>query len=348
MAEQKNKDMSIYVGIDVSKDSLQAAMVTESAQGLKVIATHKFPNTDKGFGDMCHWGRSKSKGAEWLVVMEATGIYHENVADYLYELGIKVSVELPNKIKHFAKSLNTKTKTDKIDALVIARYGLERNPSLWEPMTGNLAQMRALSRMIHSVKKDAARYKNRVSALKATGRTSRGTMEHAESLITQLERSIGDMERDLLSMANEDASLMERVRKVATIKGVKELTIIHLLCETNGFKLMGNARQAVSYAGLDVEGYESGTISRKGRISKKGNPRVRQLLYTPALVATRFGPESVRRLYERVAEKNPTAKKKAIVAAERKLLVLIYTLWKKNAKYDPDYECKIINNCNLQ
>ena len=340
--------MSIYVGIDVSKDSLQAAMVTESVQGEKVMATHKFLNTDKGFDEMFHWGWSKSKGAEWLAVMEATGVYHENIADYLYEHGVKVSVELPNKIKHYAKSLNIKTKTDKVDALVIARYGLERNPELWEPLTGNLAQMRALSRMIHSVKKDAARYKNRIAALKSTRRTSQGAMEHVEALITQLEMSIGDMERDLLSMANEDASLMERVRKVATIKGVRELTVIHLLCETNGFKLMENVRQVVSYAGLDVEGYESGTISRKGRISKKGNPRVRQLLYTPALVASRFGPESVRRLYDRVSEKNPTAKKKAIVAAERKLLVLIYTLWKNNTEYDPDYERKMFNSNNLK
>lgn len=340
--------MSIYVGIDVSKDSLQAAMVTESVQGLKVLATHKFPNTNKGFGDMFQWGWSKSKGAEWQAVMEATGIYHENVTDFLYERGIKVSVELPNKIKHFAKSLNTKTKTDKVDALVIARYGMERKPGLWEPLTGNIAQMRALSRMIHSVKKDAARYKNRASALEATGRTSQESMKHVESLITQLEMSIGDMERDLLSLANEDAEFMESVRKVATIKGIRELTVIHLLCETNGFKLMGNVRQLVSYAGLDVEGYESGTICRKGRISKKGNPRVRQLLYTPALVASRFGPESVRRLYERVSEKNPTAKKKAIVAAERKLLVLMYTLWKNNAEYDSDYERKNINNNNLQ
>ena len=321
----------------MSKATLRVALVADTDCGRKILGSHSFSNNDKGFDALLQWTRAKSKGDAPLAVMEATGIYHENLADYLYAHSIGVSIVLPNRIKHFAHCLNIKTKTDKVDALIIAKYGLERRPSLWEPMTPALAQMRGLSRTIRAIKQDLVRYKNRAAALNSTSRTTPQLARHIKEVIAHLSASIGQMEQELLELAHTDASFMERVRNAATIKGVSELTIIHLACETNGFALMNNARQAVSYAGLDVMAYESGTISRKGHISKRGNPRIRQMLYTPALVASRFGPESIRQLYQRVVERNPSTKRKAIVAAERKLLVLIYTLWTNNTPFDPEY-----------
>lgn len=329
--------MSICLGIDVSKASLQVALIADTSKGRKILGTHKFSNKQEGFEALLEWVNKKAKVEEVHAVMEATGIYHENIADYLYALGIKLSVELPNKIKHFAKCLNLKTKTDSVDARTIAQYGLERRPPLWKPMAHGFAEMRGLSRAIHAFKQDHARYKNRLAALRATDRTTAQLTQHIEQHLQHIKQAINQMEQELLQLAAADADFMERVERVETIKGVGKLTIIRLLCETNGFSLMANARQAVSYAGLDVMGYESGTINRKGHISKRGNPRIRQLLYTPAMVAAHRGAVPIMQLYQRVVERNPTSKRKAIVAAERKLLVLIYTLWRNNAAYDPEY-----------
>ncbi len=332
--------MNNCIGIDVSKESLQVALITRTENGLKIKASNKFSNNEKGFEKLYQWYRLKLKDNGCMFVMEATGIYHENVLDYLYSKGLDVCVELPNKIKHFAKSLNLKSKTDKIDAMVIARYGIERQPKTWKPMSHLLSEMRSISRVIMILKKDNVRYKNRFAALTATDRSSDTLVGEVKDMIDTFDRKIKMLEDRLLNLARQDEEFMDKVRKIVTIKGVRELTVIQVLCETNGFFLMENVRQLCSYAGMDVVQYESGTICRRGRISKKGNARIRHLLYLPALVMAHRGNDNIRSFYNRIVEKNPDAKKKAIVAVERKLLILIYTLWKNNTEFIDNYTSK--------
>ena len=92
----------------------------------------------------------------------------------------------------------------------------------------------------------------------------------------------------------------------------------------------------MSYAGLDVAFKESGKFKGQTKISKKGNARIRQCLYMPALSATNHN-EKIMELYERIIERNPTIKMKGVVAGMRKLLILIFVLWKKNEAYNPQY-----------
>lgn len=329
--------MNNCIGIDVSKDTLQVALLTLTENGIKTKASSKFSNNEGGFEKLFQWAQNKLKGNACLFVMEATGVYHENILDYLYFKGQSVCVELPNKIKHFAKSLNVKSKTDRIDAAIIARYGLERKPRLWKPMSRHLSEMRSVSRMIMTLKKDNVRYKNRFAALTASDRSSDMLVEEVKEMTELFNGKIKLLEDRLMRLAKQDAEFAEKVRRIATIKGIREMTIIQILCETNGFFLMENVRQLCSYAGMDVVVYESGTIYRRGGISKKGNARVRHLLYLPALVMAHHGSERIQNFYKRIVDKNPNAKKKAIVAVERKLLTLIYTLWKNNTEFIDNY-----------
>lgn len=329
--------MNNCIGIDVSKDTLQVAFLVMAENRIKTKASSKFSNNESGFEKLLQWSQNKLKGEKCLFVMEATGVYHENVLDYLYFKEQSVCVELPNKIKHFAKSLNIKSKTDKIDAAIIAQYGLERRPKTWKPMCGKLPEMRSISRMIMTLKKDNVRYKNRLAALLATNRSCDEIVSEVKVMTELFDSKIKILEDRLMNTAQQDTVFFEKVRKIATIKGIRELTIIQVLCETNGFFLMENLRQLCSYAGMDVVVYESGTIYRKGGISKKGNARVRHLLYLPALVMAHCGSDSIQKFYKRIVDKNPKAKKKAIVAVERKLLTLIYTLWKNDSVFIENY-----------
>ena len=315
--------MDYCLGIDVSKDTLQVSLMKRIEPNvLKVIATHRFINQIDGFASLKDWVVNKSKSSQVHYVMEATGVYHESLADWLYAESLTVTVELPNKIKHFSKSLNIKSKTDKVDANIIARYGLERCPRAWEPMTKDLSSMRALSRQIYSFKKERTRYKNRLHALTHTSRTPELVIEQVKAMIISLDDGIKEMEKEVFKLAEKDNDFIERVRKVATIKGVREFTIICVLCETNGFFLCENSRQVVSYAGLDVQIYQSGDTLKQGGISKKGNAKIRQLLYVPALAAGYKGENSLKSLYQSIAEQNPNAKKHAISATDHKPLIL--------------------------
>ena len=101
----------------------------------------------------------RTKGKEALFVTEATCIYYEELAYYLHSEGKSVAVTLANKIKHYANSLNVKTKADKVNAKTIAQFGLERCPDLWEPMSPQLRNLRYLCRERLSLKKKLTRNK---------------------------------------------------------------------------------------------------------------------------------------------------------------------------------------------
>lgn len=330
------------IGIDVSKDTLHVALVeSKDARSDKVLASHKFTNNEAGFKSFADWMAKKKVGTGTACLMEATGVYHELLADWLHRHGVTVAIELPNKIKHYAKCLNVKTKNDKVDAEIIARYGLHNAWTPWHPMTENLYQMRSLLRQVQSMTKERTRCKNQLHALEHSAHTPETVVGNLREIIGNYDKLIGSYNDEVVRLAKEDKSFYAKVEMVCTIKGVREITVLTVLCETDGFQLCRSARQAVSYAGLDVSEYQSGTILKDRRISKKGNARIRHALYLPAVVAgTTGGPLSLMSLYKRVVQKHPSAKKVAIIAVERKLLMLIYTLWKKQEPFDPEKDGK--------
>jgi transposase len=128
-----------------------------------------------------------------------------------------------------------------------------------------------------------------------------------------------ESEAEIIALTERDKALKA---------GVDRLTAITVLCETNGFLLIHNIRQAVSHAGPDVEMKESGQYGGKTKITEKGNARIRECLFIPAFSAVNRN-QDIKSLYDRIVEKNPAAKRKGAVAGMHKLPVLISVLWKK-------------------
>ncbi|WP_162056157.1 IS110 family transposase, partial [Pontibacter pamirensis] len=123
--------------------------------------------TASGASTNCSNGLSKQTTPALPVnfVMEATGIYYEPLAYHLHRIRQNVSVVLPNKVKHFGKSLNVKSKTDRIDARVIARLGAERQLPAWQPPAPVFKALRELTRHCTDLKKERTVLLNRLSAL---------------------------------------------------------------------------------------------------------------------------------------------------------------------------------------
>ena len=128
-----------------------------------------------------------------------------------------------------------------------------------------------------------------------------------------------------------------------SIKGLGILSFAVIAAETNGFTLFDNAASLINYAGYDVIENQSGKHTGKTKISKKGNSRIRRILHMPALSAVRDDQPQFQKLFERVYDRTKI-KMKGYVAVQKKLLVMMYYLWKKNEKYDPafNYPKKII------
>lgn len=326
------------VGIDVSSQSFYCCFTRKLADGIaKIGATRSFTNTENGYRALLAWTAKHNKERQpVLFVMEATGVYYENLAYFLHGQEQQVWVVLANQMKSYFKSLSVKTKTDKVDAKLIAAYGLERSPVLWEPMAANYKVLRDYGRELLALKKDRQRAKSQLHAMQAAYQKHPQVVALKQAQIDFCESAIKQIEKELKQLVAQDKALKDKTDKLSSVPGIGFETALMLACETNGFRLFNSIRQVVSYAGLDVSHHESGSFKGRSRISKRGNARIRQALYMPALSALQHN-EPVRELYERVCQKNPALKQKGVVAAMRKLLVLAYVMWKKDEKYDKEY-----------
>ena len=136
-------------------------------------------------------------------------------------------------------------------------------------------------------------------------------------------------------LIKSDSILFEKINKIITIKGVNLITVAIAVAETNGFNLIKNKNLLASYAGYDIILDESGNHKGKSKISKKGNSNLRRAFYMPALSAARFN-NNLKAFYIRLC-KTKVNKKIAIIAVARKLLLLVYSLWKKNECFYQNY-----------
>jgi transposase len=329
------------IGIDVSKDFLDCCIGSVDSQQRQIFTkAKKFSNNEQGYVELLQWFDMSRQSDEVIFIMEATGVYYEALAYWLYNHDHKLCVLLPNKVKHYARSLNIKTKTDSRDASLLSQLGLERKLSFWQMPSKMMREIKFLSREYREAKAKLVLVKNQLHAKNYSYRCPQSTEKRLERQIALLETQLLEIEAELRMQVMADSTFYDRVNRICTIPGVSFMTIVCVLSETNAFALVNNAKQLVSYAGLDIQHNQSGLKEGKTKISKKGNSFIRNTLYMPALCASKHNP-TMKNFYNKLSGRKP-AKKIAVTAVARKLLILIYVIWKNDAEYNPDYEQKLV------
>ena len=326
------------VGIDVSKDTLAVCYGTvDIQQNQQITEPATFNNNNKGFQELMSYAKKKrgQLKAPLYFVMEATGVYYENLAYFLIEKHQKVIVILPNKTKNYSKTLSIKSKTDPLDARMITQFSLERQMQLWSVPSPMMKAIKALTREYQSKKDIATQIKNQLHAEKYSHKPLNEALKRNQASLSFFEKQLIEIEKQIKDLVKQDDDLNDRINKVDKIEGVGFMTIVSIISETNGFALIENAKQLASYAGLDVVYNESGLKKHRTTISKKGNKRLRKAVYMPALSACKHNPK-LKALYIRLVAKKGT-KKVALIAVARKLLLLIYTIFTKNVDYISNY-----------
>lgn len=326
------------VGIDIYMADFRVCfMVLLSDQSRKIKGTRKFKNTRKGIKEFRQWVEKKRLSeAPLRMTMEATGIYYEALAYTLYNHNYDLSVVLPNKSKYYFQSLNMKSKTDKIDAEGLARFGLERKLETWKPVSKQMYTLKKKNRERIRLMEEKNVISNQLHAERHTSSPDKTAIKRMTDRIDFIDKQIKVVEKEIRQEVEKDPELLKRIENITKqLKGMALVTVACVIAETDGFVLFNNQRQVVSFAGYDVVQNESGTKKGKTRISKKGNSYIRRALFFPALTVVKYHKE-FRQIYERVFDRTKI-KMKGYVAVQRKLLVLIYTLFKKNEAYDPNY-----------
>jgi len=150
------------IGIDVSKKKLDCLWLKDQTTGK--VKSRVFTNSPAGYSALLDWAQKQTNEERESLhfIMEATGIYHEALATQMYQAGVKVSVVNPAQVCSYAKSLGRRTKTDKKDSMVLARYGATQVPRLWQPEPEEIRLLKALIARINAVEQDIQREKNRL------------------------------------------------------------------------------------------------------------------------------------------------------------------------------------------
>ena len=324
--------------IDVGQKELVVCLGRMYDDWAPELYAHKtFTNSAKGFEILLAWVKKNSMQEVTVrFVMEATGVYYELLAYFLEEHGREVTVVLPNKISNYMRTLEVKSITDKTASEAIARFGLERKLDTWKASKDIFRKLRQLSRERDQVVEERTIVKNQLHAEFAEACPNKSSLVRIKARIKMLTNQEQEIKKEISALIATDPEITKTVDLICSISGVGLLTAAVVLSETNGFELIRNKRQLASYAGFDVIEKQSGTsIKGKAKISKKGNKHLRKAMHLPALAAIRHD-ERFKAVFARLVFKHGI-KMKAAVAVQRKLLEMIFTIYKANTGYDKKY-----------
>jgi len=313
------------LGIDVGKRDLHAALL----QGDRA-ASKSVPNSHAGMEQLRMW--LKNRNVEDVhVCLEATGGWSEQVAMSLIDAGCVVSIVNPARIKAFAQSELLRTKTDRVDAALIARFCRLHQPPPWTPPAPEIRILQGLVRRQHSLIDMRVEEENRRNApmvAPAVTASIEATLEH---LARELERVACEIEQIF-----DDYPTLRRQRELlVSIPGIAESTAARILGEMPNITQFRDVKAVAAYAGLSPRHYQSGSIEHRSRLAKTGNPHLRHALYFPAISAMRFNPP-IRAFAKRLSVRGKT-KMTIVAAAMRKLLTLAYGVLKSGRAFDPLY-----------
>lgn len=317
-----------YLGVDVAKAKLDCMLLdgTSGKRKSKVV-----PNTNAGFAQLLEW-LDKQSASKPHVVMEPTGVYHEPAALALTDAGLTLSLVNPAQLRQFAQGLGLKTKTDKADSTVLARFGQTQQPEPWQPPSRSARTLKALLARRDAVADDLQRERNRQEA--ADFATTPGEVKAS---ITQsigfLEAQLKRLEKMINDHIDGDPDLRNKRDLLETIPGVGERvsTSMTALFASRSFE---RAEQVAAYLGLVPVQWESGSsVHGRPRMSKAGPAHLRKLLYMPAVAARRCNPH-IKALGERLLAKGKS-KMAVIGACMRKLAHLCFGVLHTGRPYEP-------------
>ena len=326
------------LGIDVSKEKVDTALWLTSRNKWHAFITS---NDEAGAAKLTTWacGKSGLTPGDVRVVLEATGVYHEIVAQAMHDAGFEVVIANPRRVRDFAKGKGYLTKADSVDARVLARYGAQGDELVaWVPPPPEVRVLRALLARLDAVEQDLQREENRLEKAQAT--------VTPQVVRDSLDRSIAALriEQKRLRKAIDDhfdnhPDLKQDLARLKTIPGVGDATAARLLglLKRHHFD---NARQAAACAGLIPVGFDSGTsVHRPAHLSKQGDPQLRAKLYMAAVVASRFNAP-LRRVYLDLLRRGKT-KMSALGALMRRLVHIAFGILKHQTEFNPALVTKI-------
>ena len=314
-------DTSI-LGIDVAKEKVDVVL----ARGDKT-QRRTFGNTPTGHGKLWQW-LARHGATTCHACMEATGVYSQQLAVFLHERKVKVSVVNPVRIKGFRQGELGRTKTDEADAALIARFCQAMKPALWQPPAAHVKQLQDLVVRLQAL---ICMRQQEVNRLKVSPASLQGFIRES---IAFFEGQIKELKQVIKEHMEQHADLSKKRKLLESIPGIGEASIGLILSFVGEPAAFASAKQVAAFAGLSPRQCQSGSSVRgRGRLSKVGNRLLRQGLFLPAMVAQRYNP--VLKAFAERLLKAGKSKMAVLGAVMRKLLHIVYGVLKSERTFEP-------------
>ena len=294
---------SSYVGIDVSKDNLDVAVLGEKQ-------TWQVDNTPNG---ITHLVKQMADLQPELIVVEATGGYQRRVVDALFHAGLSVAVVNPARVRQFARACGLLAKTDKLDAQVLAEFGRRVQPRCYE---GKSEAEKQLSALLVRRKQLEEMLKAEQNRLRTISPSLRGSVERIIVILKEEKKKLDEQIRELM---NEQKAWREQSEILSSAPGVGMVTTATLLAELPELGKL-DRKKIAALVGVAPMNYDSGR-KRGYRKTKGGRGDVRSVLYMSTLVATRYNP-LIQTQYQQLLKRGKL-KKVALTACMRKFLTIL-------------------------
>lgn len=308
--------VSIFIGVDVSKNFFDVAAVSHELQG-------RFDNTPEGRGRFLE---ALPRSGTCLVTVEATGAYQRGLVADLVTAGHLVAVVNPRQIRDFAKAVGVLAKTDRIDAAVIARFGRDVKPRTLSEIhekQDELEQLAARRRQLVQLRTAETNRKGTVS-LKAVKKS-------IQAVIDQVNKELKRIEAQILALVESDDGWKAKSDLLQTTPGIGTVNAITFVADVPELGRL-NRQQIAALVGLAPFANDSGTQKGQRHI-RGGRSAVRAALYMAAVSARTHNPV-IRRFADRL-EAQGKLPKVILTACMRKLLVILNTMVKNNTPWNP-------------
>lgn len=307
---------SYTIGADISKDHIDLHRLPD---GVRL----RIANDRSGFKALVKWLGTMPVER---IVFEPTGPYHKAFEIFLAGQRLAFSKVNPRHVRHLAEMVGKRAKTDRADAELLARFGQMLEPRIQQPNSEIMNELKALHVARNGLVKDrtAARNRSKMLTLDLLKRQNAQRLKHIDAQIEAIDQAI-------FERIEASEPLKQRFDILVSIPAISTVSACALLIEMPELGAL-DEKAAASLAGLAPITRQSGTWKGKSFIGG-GRAMLRQALYMPALVATRFNPDMERKYQAMLKAGKP--KKLAITAIMRKLVVLANVLIRQRRKWTP-------------
>ena len=327
----------LWVGIDMAGASFDASIWNSLQAQSDYLG--KETNELSGFT----WLQEKieqrqQRGQSVRIVLEATGGYEKKLIAFAYAQAWEVCLPNPKLVRDFTRGEGKRNKTDRDDANGLAAYGAKKNPLPQRELAAEIAELDDLQTRKIQLEKQLQAERTRLKQWQQRPHPSATAVESTLNTVEYLEKEIARIEAAIKALLTQHSNHNAMIRRLKTIPGVGNKISLPLLLILHRYKVRakggGTAKGLVAYCGLDPKRFDSGTsIRHRPTISKMGDRRMRHYLFMGALGGVR-GKNALRHFYCRLVERGK-AKKLALVAAARKILVWAFAIFTTETDFDP-------------